>query len=134
MRPPTCVRSGALGVGLDNIDTANAKARGVAVFPATGGNVTSVAEYVITAVLVAASGRVAGQRRCAVGRMAAPAHDGAGGRGRDPWPCRLRCDFAQATARRAQGFWACRLRPMTLTCPPAITLGTALRASTILTN
>ncbi|WP_296644514.1 hydroxyacid dehydrogenase [Roseinatronobacter sp.] len=43
---------GRLGVGLDNIDTATAKARGVAVFPATGGNVTSVAEYVITALLV----------------------------------------------------------------------------------
>ncbi|SUZ30494.1 (S)-sulfolactate dehydrogenase [Roseibaca ekhonensis] len=43
---------GRLGVGLDNIDTETAKARGVAVFPATGGNVTSVAEYVITAVMV----------------------------------------------------------------------------------
>ncbi|MBN2759809.1 MAG: hydroxyacid dehydrogenase [Rhodobacteraceae bacterium] len=43
---------GRLGVGLDNIDTETAKARGVAVFPATGGNVTSVAEYVITALMV----------------------------------------------------------------------------------
>lgn len=43
---------GRLGVGLDNIDTEGAKARGVAVFPATGGNVTSVAEYVITAIMV----------------------------------------------------------------------------------
>jgi len=43
---------GRLGVGLDNIDTKGATARGVAVFPATGGNVTSVAEYVITALLV----------------------------------------------------------------------------------
>jgi (S)-sulfolactate dehydrogenase len=43
---------GRLGVGMDNIDTEAAKARGVAVFPATGGNVTSVAEYVITAIMV----------------------------------------------------------------------------------
>lgn len=43
---------GRLGVGLDNIDTAFAKMRDVAVFPATGGNVVSVAEYVITAILV----------------------------------------------------------------------------------
>ncbi len=38
---------GRLGVGLDNIDTAACKARGVAVFPATGANNLSVAEYVI---------------------------------------------------------------------------------------
>ena len=43
---------GRLGVGLDNIDTAACEARGVAVLPATGGNTVSVAEYVITAVLV----------------------------------------------------------------------------------
>lgn len=43
---------GRLGVGLDNIDTETAKTRNVAVFPATGGNVTSVAEYVITAILM----------------------------------------------------------------------------------
>jgi len=43
---------GRLGVGLDNIDTDTAKARGIAVHPATGGNVVSVAEYVITAILV----------------------------------------------------------------------------------
>lgn len=43
---------GRLGVGLDNIDTETAKARNIAVYPATGGNVVSVAEYVITALLV----------------------------------------------------------------------------------
>ncbi len=43
---------GRLGVGLDNIDLAACKARDVAVFPATGGNTVSVAEYVITAVLM----------------------------------------------------------------------------------
>lgn len=43
---------GRLGVGLDNIDLDACKARDVAVFPATGGNTVSVAEYVITAVLM----------------------------------------------------------------------------------
>jgi (S)-sulfolactate dehydrogenase len=38
---------GRLGVGLDNIDTDACKARDVAVFPATGANDVSVAEYVI---------------------------------------------------------------------------------------
>lgn len=41
----TCV--GRLGVGLDNIDQAACAARDVAVFPATGANNLSVAEYVI---------------------------------------------------------------------------------------
>jgi (S)-sulfolactate dehydrogenase len=39
---------GRLGVGLDNIDVDACKARGVAVYPATGANDLSVAEYVIT--------------------------------------------------------------------------------------
>jgi (S)-sulfolactate dehydrogenase len=43
---------GRLGVGLDNIDLPACKARGIAVFPATGANDVSVAEYVITAMLV----------------------------------------------------------------------------------
>jgi (S)-sulfolactate dehydrogenase len=38
---------GRLGVGLDNIDVAACKARNVAVFPASGANDISVAEYVI---------------------------------------------------------------------------------------
>lgn len=38
---------GRLGVGLDNIDVDACKARGIAVFPATGANDVSVAEYVI---------------------------------------------------------------------------------------
>jgi (S)-sulfolactate dehydrogenase len=40
---------GRLGVGLDNIDLAACKARGIAVRPATGANDLAVAEYVITA-------------------------------------------------------------------------------------
>jgi (S)-sulfolactate dehydrogenase len=43
---------GRLGVGLDNIDLAACSARGVQVFPATGANDLSVAEYVITAALM----------------------------------------------------------------------------------
>jgi len=43
---------GRLGVGLDNIDVPACEARGIAVFPATGANDLSVAEYVITAALL----------------------------------------------------------------------------------
>lgn len=43
---------GRLGVGLDNIDVDACKARGVAVFPATGANDLSVAEYVITTAMM----------------------------------------------------------------------------------
>ena len=43
---------GRLGVGLDNIDLEACKARGVTVYPATGANNLSVAEYVVTAALV----------------------------------------------------------------------------------
>ena len=43
---------GRLGVGLDNIDVEACKARNVAVYPATGANDLSVAEYVMTAALM----------------------------------------------------------------------------------
>jgi (S)-sulfolactate dehydrogenase len=43
---------GRLGVGLDNIDMDACKARDIAVFPATGANDLSVAEYVITSALM----------------------------------------------------------------------------------
>lgn len=43
---------GRLGVGLDNIDLEACAARNVAVFPATGANDLSVAEYVVTAALM----------------------------------------------------------------------------------
>ncbi len=49
---PNLVAVGRLGVGLDNIDLDACNAHGVAVYPATGGNTISVAEYVITAVLM----------------------------------------------------------------------------------
>ena len=44
---------GRLGVGLDNIDMESCAARRIQVFPATGANSVSVAEYVIAATLVA---------------------------------------------------------------------------------
>jgi (S)-sulfolactate dehydrogenase len=43
---------GRLGVGLDNIDVAACEARGIAVYPASGANDLSVAEYVIAAALM----------------------------------------------------------------------------------
>lgn len=43
---------GRLGVGLDNIDVAACGARGVEVYPATGANDASVAEYVITTAMM----------------------------------------------------------------------------------
>lgn len=43
---------GRLGVGLDNIDMDECARRGIQVFPATGANSVSVAEYVIAAMLV----------------------------------------------------------------------------------
>lgn len=43
---------GRLGVGLDNIDVEACEALGIAVYPATGANDLSVAEYVITAALM----------------------------------------------------------------------------------
>ena len=49
---PALVCVGRLGVGLDNIDLDACKAREVAVYPATGANNLSVAEYVITQALV----------------------------------------------------------------------------------
>ncbi len=50
-RAPRLRVVGRLGVGLDNIDMAACKARGVAVCPATGANAIAVAEYVIGMVL-----------------------------------------------------------------------------------
>ncbi|WP_371156508.1 hydroxyacid dehydrogenase [Jannaschia sp. 2305UL9-9] len=46
----TCV--GRLGVGLDNIDMEGCATRGIEVYPATGANTLSVAEYVITTAAV----------------------------------------------------------------------------------
>lgn len=42
---------GRLGVGLDNIDLDACESRGISVFPATGANTASVAEYVVGAAM-----------------------------------------------------------------------------------
>jgi (S)-sulfolactate dehydrogenase len=47
-----CKVVGRLGVGLDNIDVAGCKARGIEVIPASGANANAVAEYVITCAFV----------------------------------------------------------------------------------
>lgn len=58
---------GRLGVGLDNIDVAACKARGVAVCPATGANDVSVAEYVICAAMMLRRGAYAATARMGAG-------------------------------------------------------------------
>jgi (S)-sulfolactate dehydrogenase len=50
---------GRLGVGLDNIDLEACAARGIAVFPASGANDISVAEYVIATAMVLLRGAYA---------------------------------------------------------------------------
>jgi (S)-sulfolactate dehydrogenase len=50
---------GRLGVGLDNIDLAACRARGIEVHPATGANAVAVAEYVIAATLLLLRGAFA---------------------------------------------------------------------------
>lgn len=58
---------GRLGVGLDNIDLDACKARGIAVFPASGANDLSVAEYVITTSLMLLRGAYAANDRMLAG-------------------------------------------------------------------
>lgn len=61
---------GRLGVGLDNIDLEACKARGLAVFPASGANDISVAEYVISSAMVLLRGIHAMPSRLADGDWA----------------------------------------------------------------
>jgi (S)-sulfolactate dehydrogenase len=49
-RAPRLAVVGRLGVGLENIDLAVCRARGIEVIPATGANADSVAEYVMLAI------------------------------------------------------------------------------------
>ena len=49
---PNLLCVGRLGVGLDNIDLGACEARGLPVYPATGANTVSVAEYAVTMALV----------------------------------------------------------------------------------
>ncbi|MCE4226116.1 3-phosphoglycerate dehydrogenase [Methylobacterium sp. C25] len=58
---------GRLGVGLDNIDMDACRARGIAVFPATGANDGAVAEYVIGTAMLLLRGAYGATTRVAAG-------------------------------------------------------------------
>lgn len=58
---------GRLGVGLDNIDTETARARGIAVYPASGANDVAVAEYVIASAMVLLRGAYGATAELAAG-------------------------------------------------------------------
>lgn len=58
---------GRLGVGLDNIDVTACEAQGATVYPATGANDASVAEYVITAAMSLLRGAYASTEQVAAG-------------------------------------------------------------------
>ena len=59
---------GRLGVGLDNIDRAACKARGIAVHPATGANDLAVAEWVVTSAMLLLRGAYGASGDVAAGR------------------------------------------------------------------
>ncbi len=59
---------GRLGVGLDNIDVDDCKARGIAVLPATGANDDAVAEYVIAAAMILLRGSYGNSADVAAGK------------------------------------------------------------------
>ena len=61
----TCI--GRLGVGLDNIDLDACRLRNVSVFPATGANDVSVAEYVMTTALMLTRGAYQASSQVAAG-------------------------------------------------------------------
>jgi (S)-sulfolactate dehydrogenase len=58
---------GRLGVGLDNIDVAACEARGIKVFPATGANDLSVAEWVICTAMMLLRGAYASSQAVVAG-------------------------------------------------------------------
>jgi len=58
---------GRLGVGLDNIDMEACKARGIAVYPASGANDVSVAEYVIATAMLLLRGAYGATAKVAAG-------------------------------------------------------------------
>lgn len=62
-----CKVVGRLGVGLDNIDLAGCEQQGIQVFPATGANANSVAEYVIATAMVLLRGSYASSAAVAAG-------------------------------------------------------------------
>ncbi|MBI5278637.1 MAG: hydroxyacid dehydrogenase [Burkholderiales bacterium] len=67
---------GRLGVGLDNIDVAACRARGIEVIPATGANAGSVAEYVIACTLLLVRGAFFATEDVIAGAWPKPRLDG----------------------------------------------------------
>lgn len=59
---------GRLGVGLDNIDTAECERRGIEVIPATGANAQAVAEYVICTAMMLLRGAYLASAKVAAGQ------------------------------------------------------------------
>lgn len=63
-----CKVVGRLGVGLDNIDVAACRSRGIEVMPATGANALSVAEYVIASTMILLRGAYRSSAEVATGK------------------------------------------------------------------
>jgi len=82
-----CRVVGRLGVGLDNIDVPGCEARGIRVYPATGANAASVAEYVVGTAMLLLRGAYAATSEVAAalreGRLGGAAFDVFG---REPLP------------------------------------------------
>jgi (S)-sulfolactate dehydrogenase len=67
-RAPKLRVVGRLGVGLDNIDLAGCKARGIEVIPATGANALAVAEYVVCTAMLLLRGAYLSSAEVAAGK------------------------------------------------------------------
>jgi (S)-sulfolactate dehydrogenase len=67
-RAPALRVVGRLGVGLDNIDVAACRDRGIRVIPASGANARSVAEYVVTTAAMLLRGAYASSAELADGK------------------------------------------------------------------
>ncbi|TPQ40000.1 hydroxyacid dehydrogenase [Cupriavidus pinatubonensis] len=67
-RAPALRVVGRLGVGLDNIDVAACRDRGIRVIPASGANARSVAEYVVTTAALLLRGAYLGSAEVAGGK------------------------------------------------------------------
>ncbi|MFC4521312.1 hydroxyacid dehydrogenase [Cupriavidus pinatubonensis] len=67
-RTPALRVVGRLGVGLDNIDVAACRDRGIRVIPASGANARSVAEYVVTTAALLLRGAYLGSAEVAGGK------------------------------------------------------------------
>jgi len=102
-RAPKLRVVGRLGVGLDNIDVAACKARGVQVIPASGANALAVAEYVTCSVMLLLRGQYLSSAAVAAGEWPR----GALGEGRETAGKTLGIvgfgGIGRLTARLAQG-------------------------------